>query len=197
MSKDTVVYIHGFLSGAKSEKAVLTEKYLKENCPGADFFTENFPNTPKEAYDAVDALIGRLIAEDRRVALIGSSMGGFYSICMSRKYNVRAALINPCVFPWKLMPAMLGPHVNPYTGVKFEVTEEYIETVKKLGELAEPRPEKLALYLCRGDEVLNAAESAAYLGNAALVHIEDGGNHRFPSFAACLPEIISFLLKKE
>ena len=85
MSKDTVVYIHGFLSGAKSEKAVLTEKYLKENCPGADFFTENFPNTPKEAYDAVDALCETVdesyIAGDcNNVAKIYQAIsGGYYT----------------------------------------------------------------------------------------------------------------------
>ncbi len=197
MPKDTVVYIHGFLSGAKAEKALLTEKFLSQNYPQADFVTENFPNTPQEAYDAVDSLISRLVSEDRRVALIGSSMGGFYSIGMSWKYNLRAALINPCVFPWKLMPALKGEHTNPYTGVKFEINDASIEAVKKLADLVKPVPERLALYLERGDEVLNAAETASYLGNAALVHIEDGGNHRFRSFELCLPEIVRFLLKNQ
>ncbi len=193
MAKKTIVYFHGFLSGAQSEKAVATGEFLKKNFPEIDFITDNFPNTPKESWQAVENLVKKLVSEDREISVIGSSMGGFYAMQISATYGFKAALINPCVFPWHFIPVVIGEHTNPYTGVKFKIDASDADLTKKMAEGRAPDMSRLAVYLCRGDEVLPYKLALDYLKDAALLHVENGGNHLFPNYKNCLPEIVRFL----
>lgn len=50
--------------------------------------------------------------ESYDITLVGSSLGGFYSIYLSEKYNLKAVLINPSVEPWVTMKKHIGEHKN-------------------------------------------------------------------------------------
>lgn len=190
-----LIYVHGFLSSSQAKKSVLTEKFIKDNkCP-INFFSYDFPDTPLEAYALLDQKIRKFLDNGEQVVLIGSSMGGFFSMCMSAKYNLRAALINPCVFPWEFIPNILGRNVNPYTKNEFVLTPNHIADVRRIYDSVVINQNLLALFVQRGDEVLPYKDSCNLLANSALVHIENDGCHTFDNYENCLPEIIRFLSK--
>ncbi|MGN1392627.1 MAG: YqiA/YcfP family alpha/beta fold hydrolase [Succinivibrionaceae bacterium] len=196
MDKHVVIYVHGFLSSARALKATQTKEYIISYEPDLHYDSIDLPNTPKEAFAELDLLIKSYIRKDFKVSLIGSSMGGFLSMYMSAKYNIKAVLINPCVYPWDLMGSYVDKnHINPYTQIEFTITHQDIENVKKIAADYSINPKLLALFVQRGDEVLSYENSCSLLHDAALVHIEDGGNHRFEGFDSYLPEIIKFLRK--
>lgn len=194
MPKQVVIYVHGFKSSARAQKSVLTKEYIQNFEPDVVFDAHDLPDHPKTAFDEMSKMVKEYIDKGYRVSLIGSSMGGFCSIYLSAKFNIKAVLINPCVYPWNLIPKLLGKQSNPFTGAEFEVTMDQAEDTKKIASMYNINPRLLAMYLQRGDEVLPYQDSASLLHDAAIVHIEDGGSHRYDGFEKHLPEMMNFLL---
>jgi predicted esterase YcpF (UPF0227 family) len=191
----TIFYIHGFLSSKNAIKAQETKLYLEKFRTDINFTSIDLPGNPKAGYELAQEYLKSLLTTSDRVSLIGSSLGGFFSMCLASKYNLKAALINPCVNPWDLIPKLLGEQINPYTKERLIITNAAIQEVKDIYAQIELKEENLALYLQRNDEVLNYEHAYKLLANAALVHVENGGTHRFENYEAVLPEIISFLEK--
>lgn len=52
------------------------------------------------------------------ITLIGSSLGGFYSIYLAQKYNLKAILINPSIESHKTLKTYVGEHTN-FDGSKY------------------------------------------------------------------------------
>lgn len=50
-----------------------------------------------------------------QVALIGSSLGGFYATQLVAKYQIPAVLINPAMRPWQLFRQLFSDQTLPYT----------------------------------------------------------------------------------
>ncbi len=193
MARQIVLYVHGFKSSARAMKAELTKQYIRDYEDDLSFDAMDLPDTPAESFADMCGMIEKYRSKGFEVLLIGSSMGGFLSMHLAAKYGLRAVLINPCVYPWKFLGKVLGRNINPYTGEEFEITDEHMYAARKIAESYRPDPANLAVYLQRGDEVLDYVDAAVLLGRSALVHIEDGGSHRFDNYEFCLPEIIRFL----
>ncbi len=68
------------------------------------------------------------------VALVGSSLGAYYSIYLANKYKLKAVLINPAIYSYKTLDK-IGIAVNYYDGFFFEVTIEHINFLKTLNFL--------------------------------------------------------------
>jgi len=83
-------------------------------------------------------------------------------------------------------------HENLYSGEAFEVTREHVEQLRALDPGMPSRPERLMVMVQTGDETLDYRQAAERFRDTHLV-IEDGGDHRFSSFEARLPEMLRFL----
>lgn len=46
------------------------------------------------------------------ITLVGSSLGGYYSLYLSQKYGLKAVLINPCLEPHNIIKLFLGENKN-------------------------------------------------------------------------------------
>ncbi len=193
MNDTVVLYVHGFKSSARAAKASMTRDYIRDYEVDLSFDAMDLANTPAEAFSDMCGLVEKYLNKGVRVCLIGSSMGGFLSMYLSAKYNLKAVLINPCVYPWNYLETVKGRQINVYTGDEFEVNDQHVADAKKIAESYEINPQNLAVYLQRGDEVLDYVDASVLLGRSALVHIEDGGCHQFDHYEFCLPEIIRFL----
>lgn len=188
----TVIYIHGFLSSPQSHKAQLTADYFQRMHPGVRFLVPDMPNNPAGAFARLDQLVREELAQrPAQLALIGSSLGGFFASVLAERYNLRAVLINPAVRPHERGKEFLGDYHNPYTQAPFSVSQQDVDCLAELAP-AQITPERYWLMVQEGDETLDYRLAvAAYAGSQQLV--EPGGDHSFVDFERHLPAIVEFL----
>jgi predicted esterase YcpF (UPF0227 family) len=184
----SLIYIHGFNSSALSFKAALLRKRMAELRRGRELACPELPHRPLEAMQTLEALVEDRF--DRDVALIGSSLGGYYATRLAEKYGVRAVLVNPAVRPYELLARYLGPQTNLYTGAHCELTARDIDELRAL-EVERITPERYLLMVQTGDEVLDyRAAVERYCG--ARQHVIEGGDHGFSSFGEHLDTALRF-----
>ena len=187
-----ICYIHGFLSGPNAVKSTILKNYIKEHHPTLNFIAPDFPDTPKEAYLSLINFFDGLQKKDPDIALVGSSMGGFFATFLSGKYGFKAVLVNPCVHPQDYFKDLIGEHVNEVTGTKFILRPEMIETLQLLDKNLKFNPQNLKVFLQEGDEVLDYKKAQNFYAQSAVTILQ-GGCHAFSDFETILPEVISFL----
>ena len=137
MAQATLIYLHGFLSSGGSAKANQLAVYLAAERPDIHYLRPTLPDTPREAWAAVCDCIKARLAHGP-VALIGSSLGGFWATCAAEQFSLSAVVVNPAVHPQLLLEHFLGEQTNPYTGQRFTLVADHMQALAaKLG-LAQP-----------------------------------------------------------
>ena len=99
-----IVYLHGFRSSPASAKALGLADWATRR-PGLHWLCPQLPPSPAAAL----ALLRRLTADwpDQGVAVIGSSLGGYYAAALARP-GWRAGFLNPAVDPARDLAAYIG-----------------------------------------------------------------------------------------
>lgn len=124
--------------------------------------------------------------------MIGSSLGGFYSLYLHVNYALPAVLINPAVRPYELLSDYIGINKNMYTGVEYEVKSEHMEQLLALDvDRTSLKLSQLFLLTESEDETLNYQEAALKLLGAKM-YLSRGGDHSYTSFTKHLPTIEHF-----
>ncbi|SEI41454.1 hypothetical protein SAMN05421831_101389 [Allopseudospirillum japonicum] len=188
-----LVYVHGFNSSPASYKAQALASYLACHAPKLDYQVPQLSHWPQTA---CQTLVDTCCASAGPVLLVGSSLGGFYSHWLLAKgYAHKAVLINPAVWPTRLLPAYLGPQQNLYTQETYQLTQAHLEQIADL-ELPTCSPKiraQLRVFLQTGDEVLDYRQALDYFSPAAC-HLIQGGDHGFQDFDAYIPSLLAFLI---
>ena len=184
------VYIHGFNSSPESFKAKCFEQFLIENHPDEQFIVPRLSDLPARAMVTLTDLINQ--HRDEKIALIGSSLGGFYATWLSQQYHLKAVLINPAVNPQELLVDFLGTNKNFYTGEEYEFTTEHIVQLDTVTTNNIYSPELLMVLLQSGDEVLDYRLAEKKYSATRLI-VETGGDHSFQNFAKYCEPIYWFL----
>ena len=96
-----LLYLHGFNSSPRAAKATLILQHLANNHLPIELHTPWMPSQPRHAAAMLDELVGAL---SDPLALVGSSLGGFYAAWLSQRYGLRAVLINPAAYQFRSMP---------------------------------------------------------------------------------------------
>jgi predicted esterase YcpF (UPF0227 family) len=188
-----LIYLHGFLSSPRSAKAQLLGEYLRRNGLAVSYRVPELPDEPDRAFAAAAAACGEAIAAGHApVALVGSSMGGFYATVLAQRSGLRAVLINPAVSPHRTIHRHFGVNVNPYSGRRFALDQRHAAELEALAPAAIAAPERLWLLAQTGDEVLDYRAAAAFYAGCRQT-IEPGGDHRFQGFERYLPALLKFL----
>lgn len=191
MGQPLLVYLHGFNSSPGSQKARLLARYLIQQDYECELRVPALPFSPADAAACIDAQIVREQG-GRPVALMGSSLGGYYAAWASQRYGLPAVLINPAVYPYRLLRAYLGPQENPYTGERYLLEAQHMHLLEALDVGPLRRPERLMALLQTGDETLDYREAVARFPRSPL-WIQAGGSHAFENFTAVLPAALNFL----
>lgn len=171
-SEKMIIYVHGFASSGEGAKAKLFREYFKKR--GEKFLAPSLSYIPELAIKTLEEMIE---SYDEEVKLIGSSLGGFYSMYLSNKYNLKAVLINPSIYPYKTLMGSLGEMTNYYDGSGFSWKERHFEALKNY-EVSNITERNITLLVQKGDETLDYKEALAKLPNAKVI-VEEGGNHGF------------------
>lgn len=185
-----LLYIHGFNSSPRSEKALEVRQFIEAGQLAVDYDVPALPDYPDESYRQLVELLQSQAG--RRVALIGSSMGGFFATVLARQFGLRAALVNPAIRPSELIDSVLGDNLNPYTGHHYVLEPRHTRFLQDLESAPLTGLQNLLLLVQTGDETLDYRRAVDYYRGCKQV-VEQGGNHRFQHFDRHLPAIFEFL----
>ncbi|MDB5905181.1 MAG: hypothetical protein JWM26_4059 [Betaproteobacteria bacterium] len=183
-----LIYIHGFNSSALSFKAGLLRRRMAELRRARELVCPELSHRPAEAIAALEDIVGS--AEGAPVALIGSSLGGYYATWLAERYELPAVLLNPAVRPYDLLSAYVGPQTNLYTGERYTLSAQHVAELREL-EVASVTSERYLLIVETGDEVLDYRDAVeSYLGCAQIV--VEGGDHGLGDFDRYLERVLAF-----
>ena len=191
-----IAYLHGFQANSKAQKASILAKTLPKVDDTIKFLSLDFDDDIKLAYYSLCQFIEKAKEYDEDICLVGSSMGGFQALLLSIRYNLKVALINPCLYPSKfcLDNQLLGKELTNFaTGAKFTITQDAFDFIlAKEKIISSYRKDKTLVLLQKGDEVLDYRYALEKLSDAALVDVEEGGEHRYANFHTKVPLIVDF-----
>ncbi len=182
-----IIYIHGFGSSGEGAKAKAFREYFKKENIG--FIAPSLSYVPDLAIKTLCELIESYNGE---VKLIGSSLGGFYSIYLAQKYNLQAVLINPSIYPYETLKKALGNAPSFYDESSFEFLKSHLDMLNKYNtELLSQN--NFMLLVQKGDETLNYKEAVNKFPHAKVI-IEEGGCHGFDGIQRYFGTIKEFFI---
>lgn len=190
-----LLYLHGFRSSPQSTKARLLAAAVQARHPAVHWWCPQLPPSPREAMARVHAGISAWPCE--HMAVVGSSLGGFYATCVAGATGCRAVLLNPAVHPARDLERQLGEHRGWHDPAQsFTFTEAHVQELRVLeaasrDALRRVDPPHYAL-IAKGDEVLSWQEMKARYPQARLRLLESG-DHALSDFAQHLDEVLDFL----
>ena len=159
--------------------------------PGVTWWCPQLPPSPRDAL----ALLTQGIAGWPResMAVIGSSLGGFYATAVAERCGCKAVLLNPAVDPARDLAAYIGEQTtwqNPDEHFFFEA--RFVDELRALQSGPLKTPHHYLAIIAKGDEVLDWREMVGRYPQAQLRLLE-GGDHALSDFAQHLPALAQFL----
>ena len=129
------------------------------------------------------------------MAVVGSSLGGFYATWVAEQTACRAVLLNPSVDPLKNLQHHVGVTTAWHSDEPFEFKHDYIDELRVLSVPAISVPSRYFLIAATGDEVLDYRDMVAHY-QGARQHVSGGGVHAIAEFADYVDEVLAFCLPK-
>ena len=183
----SLLYIHGFNSSPQSFKARQLADYFAAHGAADRLIVPTLPPSPRAAM----AILEREIAAAGPVALIGSSLGGFYATWLAHHHALNAVLINPAVRPWALLDQYVGETANYHTGERYTLEPGWADELRHYEVDDITHPENLLVMLQTGDDTLNWRDAWDYYADCHLYRAL-GGSHGFDDFDAVIPLVLRF-----
>ena len=191
MTPTHLLYLHGFRSSPQSAKARLMAQHMAAKHPDIHWWCPHLPPSPREAMDML--LEGSKDWPRASMAVVGSSLGGFYATYVAEQMGCRAALLNPAVDPARDLAKYIGEQTCWHNADEhFFFKPEFVHELRDLTLTGLSQPERYFALIAKGDEVLDWREMAArYAG--AHIQLLEGGDHAISDFETHLPSVLSFL----
>ncbi len=186
-----LLYLHGFRSSPQSTKSRRMKRWVREHRPGLHWACPALTPSPREAMALIDrAVQGWPVAG---MAVMGSSLGGYYARHVAERSGCRAVLLNPAVAPARDLAPYVGTlpmYHDP--GQTFEFRAEYLDQLRAIEVPKMRYPERAFALIAKGDEVLNWREMVAACAGMSI-RLIDGSDHGLSDFDDHLPQILRFL----
>ncbi len=186
-----LLYLHGFRSSPQSAKARRMADWVRTQRPDLVWWCPQLPPSPREAMTMVfDGLVTWPAAQ---MAVIGSSLGGFYATVVAEQVGCPAVLLNPAVHPARDLAKYIGEQTSWHDPAeRFFFRAEFVDELAALAPAVLTEPERYFAVIAKGDEVLAWREMSARCAGARIKLLE-GGDHALSDFDAHLPDIVDFL----
>ncbi|MDI1257918.1 YqiA/YcfP family alpha/beta fold hydrolase [Aquabacterium sp.] len=194
MTTTHLLYLHGFRSSPRSAKAqqmAAIVAALNAQGQSVTWACPQLPPSPAQAWADIQAQVAHW--PHGTMAVMGSSLGGFYATVLAEKLGCPAVLINPAVAPARDLARYIGELSNFHDpDAKFFFRPEFIDEFKAIAPYPITRPERYLPIIAKGDEVLDWREMTAHYPRTPLTLLE-GGDHALTDFAPHLPAVLRFL----
>jgi predicted esterase YcpF (UPF0227 family) len=186
-----LLYLHGFRSSPQSAKARQVQARVAERHPQVTWWCPQLPPSPAQAMREVAQGIARWPRQ--RMAVVGSSLGGFYATWVAQRTGCKAVLLNPAVDPARDLARHVGEQTSWHDPQqRFDFEPGFIGELQALQCGALPTPANYFAVIAKGDEVLDWREMAArYRG--ARIELLEAGDHALSDFDAHIDAVFAFL----
>ena len=186
-----LLYLHGFRSSPQSTKARQVGARVQAQHPGVSWWCPQLPPSPRKAMD----LVMQGIADWPRdaMAVVGSSLGGFYATWVAEQTGCRAVLLNPAVHPARDLTQYIGEQSSWHQPEdRFFFKPTFIEELRALDAGPLRQPQHYFAVIAKGDEVLDWREmTSRYAG--ARIKLLERSDHALSDFDAHINEVFAFL----
>ncbi|MDD2926228.1 YqiA/YcfP family alpha/beta fold hydrolase [Rhodoferax sp.] len=186
-----LLYLHGFRSSPASAKARMTAAAVASRHPGVTWLCPALPASPKQAMDGVLQAIADW--PKASMAVVGSSLGGFYATWLAERLGCKAVLLNPAVHPARDLAVHLGEHAvwhDPDQRFVFEA--RYVDELITQEVAHISHPERYFAVIAKGDEVLDWCEMTAHYPGASI-KLLPAGDHALSDYDQHLDAVLGFL----
>jgi len=191
MTTTHLLYLHGFRSSPQSAKARQMAAHVARHHPAVTFWCPQLPPSPRAAMEQVSEGIARW--PRGAMAVIGSSLGGFYASWVAQQAQAPSVLLNPAVHPARDLERYIGEQTAWHDPAeRFYFLPEYIAELRALETQGLPPAAPEMAIIAKGDEVLDWREMAARYPQARLL-LQEGGEHALANFSEYLPAVTEFL----
>ncbi len=186
-----LLYLHGFRSSPRSAKAQRMAAWVREHRPDLHWWCPQLPPSPRAALDAV--LHGVATWPLDSMAVIGSSLGGFYATVVAERLGCPAVLLNPAVDPARDLERYIGEQTAWHDPAeRFFFRPEFVAELRAMTPTALTRPGRYLAVIAKGDELLDWREmTERYAG--CRIRLLEGSDHALSDFDEHLPGIVEFL----
>ncbi len=186
-----LLYLHGFRSSPQSAKARLMAQHMATQHPDIHWWCPQLPPSPREAMAML--LAGVKDWPRASMAVVGSSLGGFYATYVAEQTGCKAVLLNPAVDPARDLAKYIGEQSSWHDAdERFFFKPEFVQELRDLTLTGLSQPEHYFALIAKGDEVLDWREMTGRYADAQLQLLE-GGDHAISDFEVHLPLVLSFL----
>ena len=191
MTVTHLLYLHGFRSSPLSAKAVKMAAAVQARHPAVHWWCPQLPPSPRQAMAML--MTGIAGWPQASMAVVGSSLGGFYATWIAARTGCPAVLLNPAVQPARDLARHIGVQSAWHTPQEtFFFQPEFVQELRELDAGPLSRPERFYTLIAKGDELLDWCEmSARYTGSQGQL-LEDG-DHALSDFDTHLAGVLSFL----
>lgn len=186
-----LLYLHGFRSSPQSAKARITGAWMQAHRPDVVWRCPQLPPSPAAALELIERETASWPAPT--MAVIGSSLGGFYATVLAERRGCRAVLLNPAVNPARDLARHIGETTAWHSDERFFFEPRFVDELRAMTPATITQPQRYHAVIAKGDEVLDWREMSARYAGAAGTLIE-GGDHALGDYeAAHLPGVLGFL----
>jgi predicted esterase YcpF (UPF0227 family) len=184
-----ILYLHGFRSSPQSAKARRVRDVMEARGQGSQLLCPQLPPSPQEAMRLAHKLVSQVPADS--LAVIGSSLGGYYATALAEATGCRAVLLNPAVRPAQGLAQHVGPQTAWHSEDQFEFLPKYIDELVSIEVARITRAERYFLIAATGDEVLDWREMVAHYPGAQQ-RVINGSDHGLSDFDQYIDEVLAF-----
>ncbi len=189
-----LLYLHGFRSSPLSFKAQRLGRWMAEHRPDIVWHCPQLPPSPAEAVDGLlRTVAGWGMDAQKDLAVVGSSLGGFYATVLAARLGCRFAVMNPAVEPARDLAKHIGEQTtwqNPED--RFHFRAEFIPELQALRPAVVSPVQRGLAIIAQGDELLDWREMLARYEGAHIKLLE-GSDHALSDFDEHLGDILGFL----
>ena len=128
-----------------------------------------------------------------QMAVIGSSLGGYYASWLTERLGCKAVLLNPAVYAARDLARHVGTHPqwhDPRQQIVF--TEQHVDELRLLRCAGPAYPSRYFLLAAKGDAVLDWREMVARYPGVCM-HLLEASDHGLSDFEHHLVLVMQFL----
>jgi uncharacterized protein len=185
-----LLYLHGFRSSPQSTKARQMAAWVAQHRPDITWCCPQLALSPREALENIFEIIDRWPRPT--LAVVGSSLGGFYATVLAERLGCKAVLLNPAVNPARDLVGYVGDIKAWHGDEVLSFRAEFIDELRAMHPARITLPQRYYAVIAKGDEVLDWREmTARYPG--CRIELLEVGDHALSGFAQHLPDIAAWL----
>lgn len=187
-----LLYLHGFRSSpqsSKAQKCLARVEALRKKGDRIEWYCPQLPPSPRAAMEMVMRHIESW--QGHQMAVIGSSLGGFYATYVAQHKRCGAVLLNPAVYPAKAMESYMAENPELSEDDQVYYSAAHIQELLAL-EVPVTMPERYFLIAAKGDEVLDYREAVKHYRGCDQL-ILDASDHQLTDFDEYIDDVFEFI----